>query len=128
MKPGALPDAGRFGIIDNDSAYGVFYTATTVACAFNVTLTATVTLARKTWTHVACTHDGSLITLYLDGAPIASMAAVGNATAGNAQGLVLGGNSPAGDRMVGLLDQVRVFSEARTAAQICAAAGKPTCS
>ena len=32
-----------------------------------------------------------------------------------------------GETLVGMIDQVRVWNAARTAAQICTAAGKPSC-
>jgi len=123
-----LPAAGnRTGVFDNDSAYGLFYTASTVTCAGNTALTATTTLPMGTWTHLACTFDGSVLALYIDGTSVATLISVGALGPGNTQGAVLGGNAPTGDRMVGLLDQVRVFSEPRTPAQICAAAGKQNC-
>jgi hypothetical protein len=40
----------------------------------------------------------------------------------------IGANNPPGtDRLIGLIDQVRLMDRARTAAEICADAGKTAC-
>jgi hypothetical protein len=67
------------------------------------------------------------VRIYIDGIPSTSTAGGAALGTGNANGTVLAGNSPAGDNFVGSLDQFRVFNEARTQEQICAATGLATC-
>ena len=75
-----------------------------------------------TWTHVAYTHDGQTLSLYIAGqrrvtAPGAAL------ETGNDTGTSIGGNSPSGDPFVGRIDELRIWNRARTAAEVCAAAG-----
>jgi Concanavalin A-like lectin/glucanases superfamily len=84
------------------------------------------------WAHVACTYDGAGAgALYVNGMEIS------NATGGKAlhtsgtTGMSLADNNPSGsdpsERLIGLLDQVRLFDVARTASQICQDAGHTSC-
>ena len=66
-----------------------------------------------TWTHVAYTHDGQRRVT----APGAAL------ETGNDTGTSIGGNSPSGDPFVGRIDELRIWNRARTAAEVCAAAG-----
>ena len=125
VNPTVLP-TGRFGIFDNDGSYGLFINSTGIACNMGVAVTAPQ-IATNTWTHVACTFDGTTGRIYINGAE-AGMTGAGVALgAGNTNGSVIGGNSPSGDSLVGTIDQLRVWREARTAQQVCAASGAPLC-
>jgi hypothetical protein len=122
----ALPPGGaRMGIFDNDGSYGMFIT-TGVACGMSVPLTGPQ-IPVNTWTHVACTYDGATVRVFIDGAQAASATGGTPLTAGNTNGGVIGGNSPSGDPLVGTIDQLRVWREARTPQQVCAASGAPLC-
>ncbi|HVK84615.1 MAG TPA: LamG domain-containing protein, partial [Kofleriaceae bacterium] len=127
VRLGALPAAGgRMAILDNDGEYGLFVHDSTVQCNG---LTATVTLATNTWTHLACTIDAATTTgrLYIDGTERATASVTVGIAA--APGLAIGANSGGGvvSDLIGDLDQLRLFGAARTAAQVCAAAGKTAC-
>jgi hypothetical protein len=125
IRPTALPNgATRMGIFDNDGQYGLFLLRTGLTC---LDVTATTAIAAGRWTHVACTYDGGVGRIYVDGAQVAMTGGGSPLGAGNASGSALGGNSPSGDTMVGLIDQVRVWTVARTAQQICSAAGRASC-
>ena len=66
--------------------------------------------------------------IYIDGAVARTRAGNGKLTTdGNPMSIAT--NNPAGMQLIGLIDQVqvRVMSAARSAAQICADAGKPSC-
>ncbi|HEU0033557.1 MAG TPA: LamG domain-containing protein [Kofleriaceae bacterium] len=129
IQPTQLP-ASRMGIFDNNNSYGFFVLSTGgVRCTVNVAVEATPVITQLgAWTYVACTYDGTTARLYVDGAEVA---VAGGGTAlgtGDTSGSVLGGNSPSGDPFVGAIDQVRVFSVARTADEVCIAAGRtPPC-
>jgi concanavalin A-like lectin/glucanase superfamily protein len=84
-------------------------------------------LGLGTWTHLAQTWDGSTLKLYVDGAEVSSRPTTGALLTGTGQ-LRIGGSSTAGQFFSGLVDEVRVFSRVRTAAEIAAdmnAAVKP---
>ncbi len=132
IKPTSLPATigSRAGLQDEDGAYGLFiYNPGVLTCSLaGITVSSNQNeVVTGAWQHVACTYDQQKVRVYYNGNEIASQnntASVGGATTA---GLCVGMNSPNGDNFVGLIDEVRIFSAARTAAQICAAAGAPGC-
>jgi hypothetical protein len=122
VRPATLPPSmGRAGVLDSDGRFGLFlYAPGTIDCLVQSVHLVGPVLATAQWTHVACTYDGSNVTLYVGGtrratAPLASAGATAGSTA-------IGQNSPSGDNFDGAIDELRVFSVARTAAEIAAAA------
>jgi hypothetical protein len=96
----------------NDPATGVGDTATV-----GDMLASGTSLTANTWTHLAGTYDGTTIRLYVNGVQVTSMAHTGAiATAGNP--LTIGGNTVDGNYFTGVIDEVRVYNKALTAAQI----------
>lgn len=72
------------------------------------------------WRHLAGTYDGAVVRLFLDGVQIASQNAVGTLTSLTGP-MVLGrGNPNGGETWRGSIDGVRLWSTARSAAQIAA--------
>jgi hypothetical protein len=120
-----VSQTARMGVLDHDGAYGLFFTDRTVTCTHSGVVAA-FTFPLNAWSHVACTYDGTTGSLYINGV-LAMSAATTPIGVSNANGLVLGGNSPNGDALVGTIDQIRIWNVARTAAQICTAAGLSTC-
>lgn len=126
VKLNTLPTGtARVGLLDSEARFGFFVYAPGV---LHVTepeaFESTMALPTKTWTHVAYTYDGLTMTLYVNGASVASKGAIGTFGAGaTADPVAVGSNSPSGDVIDGQIDQLRVFKVARTAKQICAAAG-----
>ena len=132
IDPAQLPaSGGRAGILDCDLQYGFFlHDAGDVWCTGG---TATVKapaggVVPGQWTHVACTHDGNTIRVYVAGREVANGVA-GALYTGGFTGITLGGNNPpgGGDPLDGGLDQLRLYSSARSAADICADAGQTSC-
>jgi hypothetical protein len=74
-------------------------------------------LAANTWTHLAETYDGSAVRLYVNGTLAASKAETGSLAA-SSNPLQIGGDSIYGQRFSGLIDEVRVYNVALSAAQI----------
>jgi hypothetical protein len=73
------------------------------------------------WTHLACVFDGTAIKGYVNGVEVSSGA--GAIGVSNTAGAAIGDNSEAGgEAFTGELDSLRVFSTARTAAEIAASA------
>lgn len=124
-RPDALPvDPARAGLFDNDGQYSVFlFGGATVRCSGNGEVRQAGVLAVGSWTHVACVHDGQSITLYIDG----EVRATGPATppnVGGGNGSNIAGDSPGGnDDFLGRIDDLRIWSRARTPEEVCATAG-----
>ena len=77
----------------------------------------TAALAANTWSYLTETYDGSTLRLYVNGTQVASTAHTGTiATSTNP--LQIGGDSIYGQYFAGLIDEVRVYNVALTAAQI----------
>jgi hypothetical protein len=77
----------------------------------------TSTLSLNTWSHLAVTYDGATIRLYVNGIQAASRAQTGNITSSTSV-FRIGGDSVWGEYFTGLIDEVRVYNRALTAAQI----------
>ena len=77
----------------------------------------TAALPANTWSYLTETYDGSTLRLYVNGTQVASTAHTGTiATSTNP--LQIGGDSIYGQYFAGLIDDVRVYNVALTAAQI----------
>jgi Concanavalin A-like lectin/glucanases superfamily len=133
IKPSQFPSNGnRSDVIDMDRQYALFLHADgTLTCALvggpSITTVANVTLNQ--WTHVACTYDGAVGTIYIDGASSVSMGGGGPLGTNGTTGISLASDNPngSGGQLIGLIDNLRLMNVARTAPQICADAGKLTC-
>jgi hypothetical protein len=123
----SIPTSGRAGILDNNGQYGFFiYAGPFFRC---VGFDQNVTLQADTWTHVACTYDGT-VRVYINGVKVGESAGGGGAlTTASTTGVTLGGDNPPGngDPLLGDLDQMRMYNAARLPAQICADAEQVTC-
>ena len=80
----------------------------------------TARISTTDWTHLAMTYDGSVQRLYVNGVLAGTHAQTGNMAVGN-QPLRIGGNgSFPGEFFKGLIDEVKVYNRALTAAEILA--------
>jgi hypothetical protein len=120
-----LPGSARSGVVDNNGQYGFFiYPNGDLRCTPAGTVTVPAAVANGTWTHVACTYDGTTEIVYVNGTPAGMIVSPGSISTTGTQGTSIGGDNPPGpDRLVGMIDQFRMYSEARTPVQICQAAG-----
>jgi hypothetical protein len=83
------------------------------------------------WTHVACSIDDEKARLYVDGDEVAchirdSLAST-TGNLGSAIGADIIDSDTQEDFFEGLIDNLRIFEETRTPAQICASAGRTDC-
>jgi hypothetical protein len=69
------------------------------------------------WTHIATTYDGANQRLYINGALVASRAQTGTMVVSNGS-LRIGGNNSSGEFFNGLIDEVRIYNRALSAAEI----------
>jgi hypothetical protein len=77
----------------------------------------TVPLVAGIWTHLAATYDGTKLRLYVNGTLTATTPATGLPIV-SAGPLRIGGNAIWGEFFAGVIDEVRIYSRALTAAEI----------
>ncbi|MFI6321270.1 LamG-like jellyroll fold domain-containing protein [Nonomuraea sp. NPDC050556] len=105
-----------------DLAYAIMGSGSSGPAAFIYTTSganapAASNLPLNTWSHVAATYDGATLRMYVNGTQVATNPTVGNLRAGTSP-LRIGGNSGSGEYFSGLIDEVRVYNKALTAAQL----------
>ncbi len=79
----------------------------------------TAQVAASTWTHLAAAYNGSVLALYVNGAQAATFLTSGPITT-NTGALKIGGNAVWGEWFSGLIDEIRVYNRALSAAEISA--------
>ena len=77
----------------------------------------TAKLTANTWAFLTETYDGATLRLYVNGTQVAATAHTGAITT-STNPLQIGGDSLYGQFFAGLIDNVRIYNVARTAAQI----------
>jgi beta-lactam-binding protein with PASTA domain len=84
-------------------------------------------LPLNTWTHVAMTYDATAqrMRLYINGVLAGERVQTGNIAQGNQPVRIGGNNVFGGEWFTGLIDEVRIYNRARTAAQIQADMNTP---
>ena len=119
--------SNRMGLFDAEGQYGLFlYSGGEVRCIGVPVgmVSGAALLGVGTFTHVACVYNGTTLRLYRDGVDVAAtVAGPGTLNTGNT-GVSIAGNVPSGEILDGLIDELRVFSSARTPAEIAAAAAR----
>ncbi|MEN3356580.1 MAG: hypothetical protein V7637_562 [Mycobacteriales bacterium] len=74
-------------------------------------------LPLSTWSHLAGTYDGATLRLYVNGVQVATKARTGPLPTSTSP-LRIGGNSAWGEYFSGLIDEVRIYNRALSAAEI----------
>ncbi len=77
----------------------------------------TTQLALNAWSHLAATYDGATLRLFVNGSQVGSLATTGNIAVSNGE-LWIGGNNVWAEWFSGLIDEVRVYNRALSAAEI----------
>jgi hypothetical protein len=121
IKPTSIPGAGaRAGLLDSDGRFGLFLYDNGLRCIISGGIVQGPIVPAGTWSHVACTHSGTSLRVFVNGTAVAEAVASG---VGLSSGpTTIGSNSPSGDTFDGAIDSVRVWATARTDAEIAEAA------
>jgi Concanavalin A-like lectin/glucanases superfamily len=77
----------------------------------------TVQLPLNAWTHLATTHDGTTLRLYVNSVEVGSRTVAG-ALLTSTGALRIGGNSAWGEFFQGLIDEIRVHNRALSPAEV----------
>jgi hypothetical protein len=85
----------------------------------------TSALTLNTWTHLAATYDGTTQRLFVNGVQVATRATTGAIRASTGVLRIGGNNIWTNEWFAGLIDEVRVYNKALTAAEIQADMVKP---
>ncbi len=83
----------------------------------HASVSGTAALPLNSWTFVSASYDGTLLRLYVNGAQVSSVPAVGSVVA-SADPLRIGADLTWGEYFQGRIDNVRVYSRALAAAEI----------
>jgi len=130
MRPESRPAGdAAFAMLDNDTQYAISYRDDgRVRCSVGEdAVDSILPVLSRTWSHVACTYDGSMMRVWVDGSLAGCEARAGaianTGTIGTAIGADLSAGPAFADPFIGGLDNVQVFARAWTASQLCLAAG-----
>jgi hypothetical protein len=80
-------------------------------------LAGTAALPLNTWTHLAVTFNGTTMRMFVNGVEVSTRALTGSIVVSD-QPLRIGGNALVGEYYRGMIDEVRVYNRALTAAEI----------
>ncbi|TSC88000.1 MAG: hypothetical protein G01um10145_949 [Microgenomates group bacterium Gr01-1014_5] len=89
----------------------------TVRTSADQTVTATVATNDGNWHYIAATYDGANCLIYIDGKLNNTAACTGTATY-DAHAVIIGGDGVSTNYLNGSIDEVKIYSYARTAKQI----------
>lgn len=111
-------------VFDLDSHWAIGLVEGVVQCVGGGISRSTRLVTPGVWTHIACTHDGTDSTVWIDGQAAATVT-TGSYPGGNGDAAIAGNapinNPPAA--YVGAIDRLRIWNVARTAFELCTEAG-----
>lgn len=105
-----------------DECYALYASASGVNYGLGTTLDsaysgATQILPLNTWTNMALTYDGTVVTYFLNGQQASTLAMTGDIRT-SAQPLFIGGVQPFGDFFNGMIDEIRIYDRALSQSEI----------
>lgn len=120
VQPRTIPASGaRAGLVDDEGRFGLFLMPNgEVRCVAGLASVSGGEIVTEGWTHVACVLDATTLTLWQRGQFAAGVPRGDDLAPPGSAPISIGGNAPAGDPFDGLIDDLRIWSVARTPAQI----------
>jgi hypothetical protein len=118
VRPALIPvGTSRAGLVDSGGRFGLFIVPSGFVCSGGgSSITTHVPLVADKVTHLACTSDGTSLSAFQDGVLVDTIAVTPIQPSG--ANLAIGMNEPNGEYFHGLLDELRIYGRARTAAEI----------
>jgi hypothetical protein len=126
VNPAALGTVWRTIVLKEQTGeliYSLYANTDTTRPSGNVFVAAeqetrgTAALALNTWTHVATTYDGTTLRIFVNGVQASSLAVTGGIKSSTGA-LRIGGNNIWGEFFSGLIDEVRIYNRALSAAEL----------
>ena len=114
----------------NGLAYGLYASnassrpAGFIHIGADIDATGPTAIALNAWTHLAASYDGAAFRLYVNGSQVTSRAVSGS-VATSTSPLRLGGNTIWGEYFAGVIDEVRIYNRALSAAEVQADMNTP---
>ncbi|MBB4935992.1 hypothetical protein FHR32_000297 [Streptosporangium album] len=115
MKDLSSGDGAPYGLYASDRDVPAGWLLTTEG--EQVSPKGTTALPINTWSHLALTYDGATAKLYVNGTQVDQLAVTGDFIDDGGD-VHIGGNKAWGEFFSGLIDEVRIYNIAQTAAQI----------
>jgi hypothetical protein len=109
---------------NTDAARPTVYVVRAAAPGVPLDAAGTAQVPANAWTHLAATHDGTTLRLYVNGVQVGSRA-VSGALLTSTGVLRIGGNSIWGEFFQGRIDELRIYNRALSAAEIQADMTRP---
>lgn len=126
VKPAALGTSWRTAVVKEASgtlAYGLYAhdggpgpSAHAIVTSDTYATTST-TLPVGSWTHLAASYDGSLLTVWINGAPVGNVSLKGSILQSSAP-LRIGGNAIWSEWFSGAIDEMRIYNRALSQSEI----------
>jgi hypothetical protein len=121
LRPDGLPSGTqRAGVMDKQGHFGLFVLPGGDVVCYSQGAMATAPGAAHAgqWITASCTVGGGTVGVWINGVRRGTAPQATGAPAGE-PAIAVGSNSPTGDPFTGLLDNVRIWSGARSSAEIC---------
>ncbi len=127
IRPDDVEVFGRVGLVDNNGRYGLFLEngynlLCEVSIGGGVVTNNEVVKKGGGWQHVACTYDGAMVRIFLDG--VEKVAETRTGPIGGSQGgTSVAQNSLSGNEFEGAIDTLRIWNIALARDKLCSIAG-----
>jgi hypothetical protein len=118
-----VPIYHQAGLIRNQGQYTMWVDSNgRLACTIlGVTATTPTSIGADVWRHLACTYDGSVLKLYVNGALQRCTNLTGSIATTGTNGTRLASG------LTGAIDDIRIYARALVDTEICSHADKATC-
>ncbi len=118
------PSNIAYGLYANTSGNRPALELATTGASGNLEVGSLARLTTNTWSHLAATFDGASLKFYVNGNHVGTLPASGTVVS-SANALRIGGNTIWGEYFRGQIDDVRIYNEPLTVAQIQADMNTP---
>ena len=113
-------------VAESANCLDCYYAEAVVWAPIQVAISETITPTAGAWDHLACVYDGTTVTLYWDAIALGSVVGGAGAIADTTEDFGIGEDPDlAGENLVGSVDDVKLWTSARTPARSLRRLGRP---